>query len=89
MKEYKIIPPLACTPHPFELIMLTQYLSAPVEGISGKTWGTGACGIVVNDLTACLDATSAGTRVHALLILTVEILGAIRANDALGSTAGR
>lgn len=71
-----------------ELIMLTQYLGAPVEGISGKTWGTGACGIVVNDLAARLDATSARTRVHALLVLTVKILGAIRANDALGPAVG-
>lgn len=68
--------------------MLTYNLSASVEGISGKTWGTGACGIVINNLAARLDTTSARTRVHALLVLAIEVLGAVGANDALGPAVG-
>lgn len=43
---------------------------------------------MVNDLTTRLNAASAWTRIYALLILTVEVLSAIRANNTLGATVG-
>lgn len=81
------LPHLACFPFLSE-IMLTYNLSASVEGISGEARGTGACGIVINNLAARLDATSARTRVHALLVLAIEVLGTVGANDALGPAVG-
>lgn len=66
--------------------MLTLNTRASIEGISGIARGTGTCRIMVNDLATSLKAASAWTRIHALLILTVKVLGTIRANNALGAT---
>lgn len=43
---------------------------------------------MVNNLATRLNAACAGTRIDALLILTVEILSTVRADNTLGSTVG-
>lgn len=57
--------------------MLTYNSSASIERISSVAWGTGTCRVVINDLATGLNAASAWARIHALLILTIEILGAV------------
>jgi len=72
----------------YGLLMLTYNTRASIEGISGIARSAGTCRIMVNDLATGLNAASAWTRIYALLILTVEVLSAIRANNTLGATVG-
>lgn len=67
--------------------MLT-YTRASIKGISSVARSTGTCRIMVNNLATRLNAACAGTGIDALLILTVEILSAVRANNTLWSTVG-
>lgn len=68
--------------------MLTYNTRASIEGISSIARSTGTCRIMINNLTTGLNAACARTRIDTLLILTVQILGTVRANNALGSTVG-
>lgn len=68
--------------------MLTYNTRASIEGISSVARSTGTCRIMINNLTTGLNATCARTRIDALLILTVQVLGTVRANNTLGSAVG-
>ena len=71
-----------------QLLMLTFNSNTSTEGIASVSRRTRAGCIMIYHLTASVGATSTRTWIGAFLIMTGEILSAIRANDALWSTIG-
>lgn len=68
---------------------LTLFLEASNEGIPSKTRRTTADGIVVNNLTTCVNTASARTRILALGVNAGLVLWAIRTDSALRSACRR
>lgn len=69
--------------------MLTFFRDAALERITGKAGRTATDRIVVDHLTAGIEATRTGARIHAFLLHARLVQGTFRANGTLGPASGR
>lgn len=69
--------------------LLTWYGVASQERVAGETLFAGADGTVVNHLTLGIQTANSDARVNTFLIGAGSVLGALRADGALGTATWR